>query len=449
MDISQIEMFVMREKTKRDPHRPVYHFSPNNWMNDPIPFFWNGEYHIFFQHNPEGAFWDKMSWGHVVSRDLVHWEQLPIALAPTPNSPDKDGCWTGCVIEENGRFHIFYTGVYPQVICMASSSDLVSWEKYKDNPLNINKPDGYGECFRDPFVWKEKDAWYMIIGGEKRKKTGGVVFLYKSSNLIDWTYLDTLFEGDTSTVFEFECPDFFIFGDKYVLLTSDEKTWWHIGNYSNHKFYRERWGMIDGGLLYAGKTLKDDKGRRILWGWIREDRTEESQIQAGWSGVLSLPRELKLLSDGKIGLKVVSEVKTLRGKHWHFNDIKIKSRDRPEYYYIEKFESDSFEIVAQFAPTNAQEYGIVVRCSPDLKYGITISYNNNLNEFCGVPMILEQGESLSMQVFVDHSVIEAFANEKSCSTLRTYPGRDDYLGIALYSKEGELKIESVDIWEIT
>jgi len=403
---------------------------------------------MFFQHNPEGAFRDKMRWGHAVSRDLVHWEQLPVALTPTQNGPDKDGCWTGCVIEENGRFHIFYTGVYPQVICMAGSSDLVSWEKYKDNPLNVNKPDGYGECFRDPFVWKDKDIWYMIIGGEKPGEAGGVVFLYKSTNLIDWTYLNTLFDGDTYTGCEFECPDFFLLGNKYVLLTSDEKAWWHIGNYSNHKFFRECSGIIDGGSLYAAKTLKDDKERQILWGWIREERSKEDQIKAGWSGILSLPRELKLLSDGNLGINVVSEVKSLRGKHWHFDDIKIKGKNRPEYYYIENFESDSFEIVAQFAPSFAQEYGIVVRCSSDLKYGIKISYNNNLNEFCGVPIILEQGEPLSMQIFVDHSVIETIANGRSINTFRTYPERGDFMGIVLYCREGELEIESVDIWEI-
>src|SRR5262245_61378520 len=114
-----------------DPHRPVYHFSSGQWMNDPKPFFWQGEYHLFYQYEPtfaltppaveagqraqypdrpDGAYWGTKHWGHVVSRDLAHWRELPVALAPTPGGPDQDGCWTGCVVAEGGRFHILYTG---------------------------------------------------------------------------------------------------------------------------------------------------------------------------------------------------------------------------------------------------------------------------------------------------------------------------------------------------
>lgn len=89
-----------------DPHRPVYHFSAAPWMNDPIPFFWDGQYHVFYQHNPASPGFGLMHWGHAVSRDLVHWEMLPIALAPTPGSPDQEGCWTGCVVQDENRFHI-------------------------------------------------------------------------------------------------------------------------------------------------------------------------------------------------------------------------------------------------------------------------------------------------------------------------------------------------------
>ena len=85
-----------------DRHRPVYHFSPDRWMNDPIPFFRDGEHHIFYQHNPHGAFWGTMHWGHAVSRDLIHWWHLPIALAPTPGGPDKDGCFSGCAVDHDG-----------------------------------------------------------------------------------------------------------------------------------------------------------------------------------------------------------------------------------------------------------------------------------------------------------------------------------------------------------
>src|SRR3981081_1050957 len=80
-----------------DRPRPLYHFlAPGNWMNDPNgPIFWKGKYHLFYQYNPNGPFWGSIHWGHAASSDLVHWEDLPIALAPSKNGPDQDGCWSG------------------------------------------------------------------------------------------------------------------------------------------------------------------------------------------------------------------------------------------------------------------------------------------------------------------------------------------------------------------
>jgi len=99
----------------QDPHRPAFHFLPEkHWMNDPNGLIqWKGQYHMFYQYNPHGAFHGTIHWGHAISRDLVHWEHLPIALAPTPDGVDKDGCWSGCAVNNNGAPTLLYTGVYP------------------------------------------------------------------------------------------------------------------------------------------------------------------------------------------------------------------------------------------------------------------------------------------------------------------------------------------------
>jgi beta-fructofuranosidase len=106
-----------------DPSRPIYHLtSPACWINDPNgPVYYDGEYHVFFQHNPFGSEWGRMFWGHAVSGDLVHWEHLPIALAPNPGSYDKDGVFSGCCVVHEGVPTILYTGVSPECQCIATS----------------------------------------------------------------------------------------------------------------------------------------------------------------------------------------------------------------------------------------------------------------------------------------------------------------------------------------
>ncbi len=131
------EAMAKRVALADDPHRPQYHFqAPSGWMNDPHGLIqWLGEYHLFYQHNPDAAYHDAICWGHAVSDDLVHWRDLPIALRPTLPGVDAEGCWSGCTVDDNGVPTTFYTGVFPQTVCVARSHDgLLTWEK-GDHPL--------------------------------------------------------------------------------------------------------------------------------------------------------------------------------------------------------------------------------------------------------------------------------------------------------------------------
>src|SRR6476620_4558988 len=114
---------ALRARLAADPLRPQFHLLPaSNWMNDPNgPIYWKGKYHMFFQYNPNAAVWGDMHWNHAVSEDMVYWKHLPIALAPTPGGPDKDGCFTGSIVVEKGVPTMLYTGVNPEVQCYATS----------------------------------------------------------------------------------------------------------------------------------------------------------------------------------------------------------------------------------------------------------------------------------------------------------------------------------------
>ena len=246
----------LRRITSRDFHRPSYHFlPPANWMNDPNGLIqWEGQYHLFYQHNPDSALHANMHWGHAVSADLIHWADLPVALTPTPGGFDDKGCWSGCAVNNNGVPTLIYTGVRGdhhevQTQGIATSQDnLISWEKLPGNPIISQIPPEARQTrdFRDPYVWREADAWYMLLAS-RIDGIGGTVFLYRSEDLIHWDYLHPLLTGRMEKNGRtWECPNFFPLGDKWVLILSAHMdpnrtatVFYFVGEYTDHRFTPE------------------------------------------------------------------------------------------------------------------------------------------------------------------------------------------------------------------
>ncbi|HLL88454.1 MAG TPA: glycoside hydrolase family 32 protein, partial [Tepidisphaeraceae bacterium] len=321
-----------------DLNRPTFHFTTNGWLNDVIPFRdQDGVYHLFADFNPGGFDWTARSnWVHATTRDFVRWLRVtPDALAPTPRSFDQHGCWTGHVTAHARTYYAHYTaianwpaagdrGAFTQQQAVATSRDLVTWHKPADvNPVIPAPPPGLGECFRDPCVWREGDRWRMVVGSEKPDRQGGVALLYESPDLIHWTYLHPLAEGrEAETGYDFECPDFFPLGDRHVLITSRGPTRWQVGTYANDRFAMARYGIADGGAgngeptFYAAKTVTDDRGRRLLIGWVRDQRPADVRRAGGWAGTWSIPRVLSLRPDGSLGYEPVETITSLRRRHW-------------------------------------------------------------------------------------------------------------------------------------
>ena len=333
-----------RERLAADPLRPQYHLLPaKNWMNDPNgPIHWNGQYHMFFQYNPNAAVWGDMHWAHAVGEDMIHWRHLPVALAPTPGWDDTDGCFTGSTVDDHGTATILYTGVkscapeqatlrdgthnFREVQCLATSPDpqLLAWNKWKQPDIQPpNDPLLTG--FRDPFLWRDGATWFLGVGSGLFKQ-GGRVLLYRSRDLRQWEYLHPLASGkwtekesvnpvDSGEMWE--CPDFFPLGKKHVLLYSTAgQVIWESGELDPKEcvFHSERRGFLDYGAYYAQKTQLDAKGNRILWGWIPETRPEVEFSAAGWAGCMALPRVLSLNSDGILEMQVAPAAVSLRKK---------------------------------------------------------------------------------------------------------------------------------------
>ncbi len=471
MDQPAAEEKVPQEELANDPHRPQYHFlSPANWMNDPNGLIqWRGQYHLFYQYNPNGPFHGTIHWGHAVSEDLVHWTHLPIALAPTPGGLDKDGCWSGCAVDDHGTPTLVYTAVHPEVQCIATSQDdLLTWNKHPGNPIIATPPPDLAVTgFRDPWVWRENNTWYLLLGSGIRD-IGGAALLYKSRDLVHWDYVHPILVGDKNETGEmWECPGLFPLGDKHVLLVSIQPefrhTYYSIGTYADHKFTPEDWGKIDSGeYFYAAQTLLDDQGRRLMWGWLKEGRSEEAQRAGGWAGVMSLPRILSIRPDGSLGVEPAPELKALRGEHHHVTDFDVPPASTK---ILEDARGDCLEIIAEFEPSDATAFGVRVRCSSDRTEQTSVLYDGAAERLvvdrqrssldsetdqgaCGTSFELVTGEMLKLYIFLDRSVLEVYANGRACITSRIYPSRADSLDVGLFARGDRVRLKSLDIWEM-
>lgn len=463
-----------------DPQRPQYHFLPaENWMNDPNGVIqWNGQYHLFYQYNPHSALHATIHWGHAVSADLAHWTHLPVALAPTPGTVDEDGCWSGCAVNNNGTPTLIYSGnrAGQQLPCIATSDDeLVTWQKYAGNPvIAAPPPDLHLVAFRDHCVWREDDVWYQLIGAGIEGR-GGTALLYRSADLHTWEYLHPLLVGDqqrlaplwTGTMWE--CPDFFALDDRHVLIVSvwDKNQLHHtaamVGRYDDQQLIPQVEHKLDYGdhYFYAPQSFTDNKGRRIVFGWLQEGRGIEEQYASGWSGVMSLPRLLSFGSDGHVRANPVPELVALRGEHI----CSVTSEAIGQTVVVSELVGDILELIIELTPAQDGSCGIAVRRSPDGAEQTQICYNAALRQLSVdrtrssldpktdrnmhiAPLILGPDEPLRLRIFLDRSVIEIFANERVSITSRIYPTRADSVGVALLSEGRDAQLISLDAWEI-
>ena len=276
-----------------------YHFEPQTgWINDPNGLiFYKGKYHAFFQHNPHGPHWDRMHWGHAVSEDLIHWQELPIALFPEQPYENDGGCFSGSAVEKDGRLYLFYTSVsreLKQTQSVAYSDDGIYFTKYVGNPVIRENPLGYPD-FRDPKVTLIDGKYRMVVGSGNGPV--GQVVLFESEDLLSWDYRGILFEGEGYGPC-IECPDFFKIGDKYVLMFSkigqaERATHFVVGDFRDGKLVdytisRPEWGED----FYAPQTFCYN-GRRIRIGWMYH-WGKTAPEGCPYAGALSIPRQLRL-----------------------------------------------------------------------------------------------------------------------------------------------------------
>lgn len=449
-----------------DKHRPVYHFMPpSGWMNDPNGPITesDGTHHLFYQHNPEGGWHEQMHWGHARTRDLVNWDHLPIALYPDARF-DKDGIYSGSAIELDGRPFLFYTGIRPEVQCVAIGDPSYRVWRKPPSPIIPKRPPGIKlDGFRDPTLWLDPDTGRLNMGiGSGIVGEGGCVLRY--STVPDftepWRYEGYLLRGYPPLLTNCECPDYWHHGgETWAMLASPQAddprrgsgTVWMTGEQLDGEYFPNRQGLLDASpLYYAPKSFWHTEGRRVVWGWLREDRSVDKSERREWAGVMSLPREIDIADDGVLSVRPCPEVTSLHGptvfvadgdaRMFGVNSVAVDIPARASVVHEIEIEwSASGRVSVQLLNGQPPENESIAVSYDFTKQELSLSLRflwdgdsmpAERTTVCGVnrdlpnpdgKFALLDGESLRLQVYLDHSVVEVFANDRAAISGRFYP----------------------------
>lgn len=477
-----------------EPYRPAFHFAPpKNWINDPNGMVWyQGEWHLFYQHNPFGDKWGHMSWGHAVSRDLTHWEHLPVAI-PEENGVmifsgsavvdryNTSGLCRSTVPGDSSCLVAIYTGHTEtnQSQHVAVSNDRGrTWTKYAGNPvIDIGAKD-----FRDPKVFWHAPSkqWVMVVSIPLEHK----VRFYGSPNLTRWTQLGEF--GPAGMVHGiWECPDLFevpVDGQpgrtKWVLIVNfnpgapagGSGTQYFVGRFDGHRFISDdpptRTRFVDYGAdFYAGVSWSDvpaADGRRVWLAWMSNWDYAQDEPTAPFRGTMTVPRTLTLRRDGRdlvLVQRPVRELERLRGSPVNIGRTAIAAGQQS---LTERgVRGETLDLEVDLIPGSAAQSGIVVRAGGaeatfigydadskqlfiDRRRSGQTSFHAKFSGTQSGPVALMRGH-LRLRVLVDRSSVEVFANGVTVLSDRIFPspGSD---GVGLFARGGTATLQSLTAW---
>jgi len=431
-----------------DPTRPRYHFAaPAQWMNDPNgTLFHNGWYHLFYQLNPYGDAWANMHWGHARSRDMLHWQHLPIALWPSI-SHGEDHCFSGCMVSTgSGRPAILYTSIGKrdpeQWLAQAEDDDLLTWRKHPHPVLTEQLHAHKIDDWRDPFVFDFNSARYMVLGG-KHHDGPGTVCLYSPANadLTQWTFKGTIFDYDTRPM---ECPNVMVFGQHIVLLCSPyAPPHYFVGalDPAIPRFTSQVEGIVDYGSAYATNTLISPDGRQILFIWVRGFAENH-----GWAGCIGVPREVTLSSDLHLLQTPLREFQALRQ-----HPVIVDKTTATDGFALLPIRGTGLDIEATLRTRGAASFGLALRCDTNGNAGVRMTCDPTGIDVAGTRIDLppSAGNEITLRILLDQSVLEVFINGGLHVVSKVIYPPAEHLGVAFFAKGGAAELTTCRAWSIT
>ena len=433
----------LRQKIKQDPWRLKFHLMPETgWLNDPNGAIQqDGTYHIYYQYVPETPHGGVTHWGHMTSKDMVHFKQEPIFLSPT-EAYDRDGVYSGSGIEKDGKLHFFYTGNVKkegdhdyifsgreQNVVHVVSPDGFEIERREVVIPHADFPEGFSDHIRDPKLLEKNGHYYMVLGGRTSDNKGSIL-VYDSPDLEEWTYYGTLLDGDEDEGYMWECPDFFELGDDDILILSPQgilpekyrfdnphaagyligSTDWNTVKFQPETAFQE----FDRGFdFYAPHTFEDDQGRRIMWSWMGIGDTmpeyTNPTIARGWQHALALPRELSV-ENGKLYQRPLVEYEVLR-----------RNKTKRQIADADDLSGEVYELLIQLE--ESKDFYLKLRQDTELIFEEKVLTLKHGKSGYGRRKRMTQVEEVTqLQIFVDTSSIEIFVNDgEFVLTTRLYP----------------------------
>lgn len=471
--------------------RPRFHGMPAaGWTNECHGMYHSdGRFHLFFQKNGDGPYMARLHWGHISSENLYDWREERIALAPG-NAYDMKGCWSGCVFSDpeitGDRPNILYTSVdYVKASvsqAFPSTDALDDWTKLESNPVINGRPGGLSDDFRDPYFFRNGNDAYIIVGSSKNGI--GTTTLHKYNPATgSWSNTGELFFSGSNAAADgtfWEMPNVTEMpGGKWLFTATPLGTsqgvrtlYWTGSIAADGTFVPDEYSAVPRcvemnsreGYGLLSPTVYSHDGRTIVLGIVPDKLPAETNWRLGWAHCYSLPREWSLSGDGILIQKPASELTGLRTSTAYsagdFNldgsvDLTPVSGRSAEIYAA--FEVGGAEFGFNIFKSGASEAKVYYNPSSgeivaDFSGLTRISNDNGIYDGvyrCPLPVRPKAGEILKMNIFIDHSILDIFINDRYATSIRVFPSDSWANTIEAYSTGGtrvmELKAWVLDV----
>ncbi len=457
------------QRAQADADRPIFHFlPPAYWMNDPNgPIYHDGWYHLFYQHNPYGDEWGHMHWGHARSRDLVHWEHLPIALAPSLEAGEEH-VFSGCAgVSPDGETLLLYTSVKhgtredrpsnEQWAARPLDAQWLAWEKHPANPVLALETHGgppFRGDWRDPFLFEAAGRNFLVLGAMTDASAEVALYEAVDGSLLRWRYCGPLVREERREGRFLECPNFVRIpaaaaadAGQWLLLTSP----YNLVEYTTgafdldtFTFTAQKHGILDAGHndspnFYATNLLTDAAGGWVLLGWVRGFAKER-----GWNGALALPRLLTLDADGVPRQQPLPALQTLRGAQHSLGAFTLERGSM----VVPEASGNALEIQTTLRLGRAVAAGLRVRSSGDGQRGVEIRWDGVNLTVAGISVALAANadRELSLQVYLDKCILEVFADGGRVAMTRIVQAPAEDMAVEVFAEQGAAHIFNLDVW---